>query len=107
VAGKLAAAGITFAFTSGGMRNWTDFRLNTAKAVSEGLSADAAITALTLAPARIFGVDRQLGSIETGKIANLTVTRGDLFDRDSKIEALFIDGRMITPTTMNGREGAK
>ncbi len=97
VAGKLAAAGVTFAFTSGGMSNWADFLGNASKTVSEGLNADAAVRALTSAPAQIFGVDQQLGSIETGKIANLTVTRGALFDAGTKVETLFIDGRMITP----------
>ncbi|HEU4990654.1 MAG TPA: amidohydrolase family protein [Gemmatimonadaceae bacterium] len=98
VAGKLAAAGVAFAFTSGSMKNWSDFLDNAGKAVAEGLSPEAALTALTMAPARIFGAERQLGSIEAGKIANLTVTRGDLFAGGTKVETLFIDGRMITPS---------
>ncbi len=107
VAGKLAAAGVTFAFSSGGITNWSEFLGNASKAVSEGLNADAAVRALTGAPAQIFGVDQQLGSIETGKIANLTITRGGLFEPGVKVETLFIDGRMITPEAPvpNGRSG--
>ncbi len=107
VAGKLAAAGVAFAFSSGGITNWAEFLGNAAKTVSEGLSADAAVQALTSTPARIFGVEQQLGSIEPGKIANLTITRGGLFEPGVKVETLFIDGRMIRPevTATNGRGG--
>ncbi len=107
VAGKLAAAGVAFAFSSGGITNWTEFLGNAAKTVSEGLSADAAVQALTGTPARIFGVAQQLGSIEPGKIANLTITRGGLFEPGVKVETLFIDGRMIRPEVpaTNGRGG--
>jgi hypothetical protein len=48
-----------------------------------------------LRAAEILGVSQQLGSVEVGKIANLTVTRGDLFARDRRVAHLFIDGRQI------------
>jgi imidazolonepropionase-like amidohydrolase len=97
VAGKLAAAGIPFAFSSGGITNWSDFLGNAGKAVAGGLNGDAAVKALTIGAAQILGVDQQLGSIEVGKIANLTVTKGDLLDEGTKVETLFVDGRQITP----------
>jgi hypothetical protein len=50
---------------------------------------------MTLRPAEILGVSNQLGSIEVGKIANLTVTRGDLFDKTRRITHVFIDGRPV------------
>ena len=108
VAAKLAAAGVTFAFESGGMTNWNDFLENAGKAVTAGLSVDDAIKALTMAPAMVFGVEAQIGSIEPGKIANLTVTRGDVFEAGSKIDRVFVDGTMIVPETTqpgNGRGG--
>jgi len=77
-AGRLAAAGVRFAFQSGGMTTMSDFLANAARAVEGGLARDEAVRALTLRPAEILGVSNQLGSIEVGKIANLTVTRGDL-----------------------------
>ena len=60
--------------------------------------------AFTIWPAEIFGVENQLGSVETGKIANLTVMRGDLFARDSRVAHIFIDGRQIDlrPTAVGG-----
>jgi imidazolonepropionase-like amidohydrolase len=94
-AGRLAAAGVRFAFQSGGMNTMSDFLANAARAVDNGLPHDEAVRALTLRPAEILGVSNQLGSIEVGKIANLTVTRGDLLARDRRVTQVFIDGRQI------------
>ena len=94
-AAQLAAAHIRFAFQSGSMTNISDFLANAAKTIENGLSHDDALRALTLRSAEILGVADRLGSIETGKIANLTVTRGDLFDRASRIAHVFIDGRPV------------
>ena len=95
-AGKLAAAGVRLAFTSGGLSNMSDFVANLRKATDEGLNKDQALRALTLTPAELFGVGDRMGSIEVGKIANLTLTRGDVFDRAARITQLFVDGRPIT-----------
>jgi imidazolonepropionase-like amidohydrolase len=102
-AARLQQAGVRFAFQSGAMTNMADFLLNAAKAVEQGLPRDEAVRALTLRPAEVFGVADRLGTIEAGKIANLTVTRGDLFDRNARIAYVFIDGRpvdlrAVTPT---------
>ena len=80
---KLAAAGVKFAFESGGATSIGDFFVNAGKAVDGGLNRDAAIRAMTLSSAEILGVDNRLGSIETGKIANLAVVKGDLFGKDT------------------------
>lgn len=92
--GKLANAGVKVAFTSAGV-GMSDFLANVRKAVTDGMSRDQAIRALTLTPAELYGVADRLGSIETGKIANLTVVRGDLFDASSRVTQVFIDGRPI------------
>jgi hypothetical protein len=94
-AGRLAAAGVRFAFQSGGMTTMSDYLANAARAVEAGLPRDEAVRALTLRPAEILGVASQLGTIEVGKIANLTVTRGDLFERTRRVSHLFIDGRQV------------
>jgi imidazolonepropionase-like amidohydrolase len=98
VAGRLAQAGVKFAFQSGGLSTWSDFTGNAQKAVENGLSGDAALKALTLTSAEILGVSDRLGSLETGKIANLAITRGDLLDR-GRVTQLFIDGRPVTVRT--------
>ncbi|MEO5860683.1 MAG: amidohydrolase family protein [Pyrinomonadaceae bacterium] len=93
VAGKLAAAGVKFAFQNGGAADVNDFVAAAVKSTENGLSKDAAIKAMTLAPAEIFGVSDRMGSIETGKIANLTVVRGDLFSAQKTVTHVFVDGK--------------
>ncbi|HEY0005688.1 MAG TPA: amidohydrolase family protein [Pyrinomonadaceae bacterium] len=107
-AGRLAAARVRFAFESGQMSDMTGFLANAAKAVENGLARDEALRALTIRPAEILGVSNQLGTLEVGKIANLTVTRGDLFDRNMRISHLFIDGRPVDlkPVTSNASGAA-
>src|SRR6185295_7308860 len=94
-AGKLAKAGVRFAFESGSMNTITDLMGNVRTTIENGLQAADAVRAFTIWPAQILGVQDQLGSIEAGKIANLTVVRGDLFDRSSRVTNVFIDGRPV------------
>ena len=100
-AARLSAAGVRFAFQSGGLTNMADYLGNAVRAVEQGLARDEAVRAFTLRAAEILGVEDRLGSIEVGKIANLTVTRGDLLDRARTITHVFIDGHPVDlrPTT--------
>ncbi|MDQ3420636.1 MAG: amidohydrolase family protein, partial [Acidobacteriota bacterium] len=95
VPGALEKAGVTFAFSATGLREPRDFVRNAARAVRSGLSADAALRALTLDAAKIAGADARVGSIDKGKIANLVVTNGDLFEEATQIRHVFVDGRML------------
>jgi imidazolonepropionase-like amidohydrolase len=103
---RLAAAGVRFAFQSGGMTNMADYLGNAVKAVEEGLARDEAVRALTLRAAQILDVEDRLGSIEVGKIANLTVTRGDLLDNKRTITHVFIDGRPVDLKPATSTPGA-
>jgi hypothetical protein len=94
-AGRLAAARVKFAFQSGAMTNIADFYPNIVRAIDNGLSREDALRALTTSAAEILGVNDRLGSIETGKIANLTVTRGELLTRNPTFAYVFIDGRPV------------
>jgi len=94
-AAKLAAAGVKFAFQSGAATTIGDFFTNAGKAVEGGLSKDAAIRAMTLGSAEILGVDKVMGSIETGKIANLALVKGDLFGRDKFVPQIIVDGKVF------------
>lgn len=89
----LAKAGVKFAFYSGGLSAPKDILKAAKKSIDAGLAPEAALRAFTLSPAEIFGVADRLGSIEAGKIANLVVTNGDLFDEKTKIKMVFVDGR--------------
>jgi len=103
-AGKLARARVKFAFQSGSLTNMSDLLPNVGRTIANGLSAEDALRAFTIWPAEILGVTNQLGSIETGKIANLAIVRGNLFDRGSRVTQLFIDGRPVDlrPATTGG-----
>jgi imidazolonepropionase-like amidohydrolase len=91
---SLAKAGATFALVSGAGKTG-DFLPGIRKAIANGLSADDALRATTLAPARIFGFERQLGSLERGKIANVVVSDKPIFEEKSKVTHVFVDGREI------------
>jgi imidazolonepropionase-like amidohydrolase len=89
----LGKAGVKFAFYAGNITAPKEILPAVKKSIDAGLSPDAALRALTLSPAEIFGVAETLGSIENGKIANLVVTDGDLFDKKTKVKIVFVDGR--------------
>ena len=90
-AAALHQAGVRFALASGSLRP-NDFLANVRKTIATGLPRQAALEALTIRAAEIAGAENQLGSIETGKIANLVVTQGDLLSDNPQIRMVFVDG---------------
>ena len=91
----LQKAGVLFAFESAGLSDAKDFLKNAAKTVQSGLSREDALKALTLNAATIAGAGDRLGSLEVGKIANVLVTEGDVFDEKMTIKHVFVDGRPV------------
>jgi len=88
-------AGVPFAFTTGGLQNVSEFVRNAARTIKEGnLSADSALKALTINAAKLAGAEARLGTIEKGKIANIVVSEGDIFDA-GRIRHVFVDGRPV------------
>ena len=96
-ASVLQKAGVKFAFYSDGLDAPRDLQSAVKKALDAGLSREDALRALTLSPAEIFKVSDRVGSIDKGKIGNLVVTRGEIFDDRTKVEMIFVDGRKYTP----------
>jgi imidazolonepropionase-like amidohydrolase len=94
-AAALMRAGVHFALASGGTRG-ADFIANVKKAVAAGLPRDSALAAVTIRPAEIAGVAEQLGSIESGKVANLVVSDGDLLGDSGRVRMVFVDGTRYT-----------
>ena len=86
-----------FALYSDGLEQPRDLQRAVKKAIDAGLSREAALRALTLSPAEIYGIADRLGSIEKGKIGNLVVTKGDIFDDQTKVEMVFVDGKQYKP----------
>ena len=88
----LDKAGIPFAFSMGGLQNPTEFVRSVARTVKEGgLTEEAALRALTVNAAKLAGAGDRLGTIEKGKIANVIVADGNLFD-SPRIRHVFVAG---------------
>jgi hypothetical protein len=108
-AGALSKAGVKFAFYSDGLASTREINTAVKKAIDAGLDQAAAVRALTLSAAEIYGVSDRLGSIDKGKIANLVVTDGDLFATSTKVKYVFVDGGKFEPVAEApaGRSGGR
>jgi imidazolonepropionase-like amidohydrolase len=93
---ELAEARVKFAF--GSFDNSFARRLGqqAANAVAYGLPYQEALKAVTLYPAQIFGLADQVGTLESGKIANVIVTNGDPLEITTDVRYLFIKGQLTS-----------
>jgi imidazolonepropionase-like amidohydrolase len=89
---RLREAGIEFALTSGKLKDKGQFKGNLARAVERGFGRDQALAALTTIPAQRLGLGTSYGKIAEGYVANLVVTDGDYFTRDSKVLSAWVAG---------------
>ncbi len=89
---KLEQANVTFAITTDRLEDVSDFLPHIRKAVQRGLTPDAALAAITTNPAKMFGVENELGQIAPGMRANLVVADGDLFTEKSTIAETWVNG---------------
>ncbi len=89
---RVAQAGIPFAFCSSGLSSPKDYLKNIRKAVQRGLSANDALSALTITPAQLLNVEKSVGTIAPGKMANLVITDGELFQSETKILETWVRG---------------
>ena len=85
-------AGINFSFSIADMRDGKQFLTNLRKAVQYGLSTTKALEALTKTPAQQIGVYDQVGSLESGKLANFLITTEPIFNSNAKIIENWIQG---------------
>jgi len=90
---KLHEAGLKFAINSYGLTKPTDLTKNLQTAIEKGLPAEEAMRAITINAAEFLGVDQQVGSLEKGKIANIVLSEGELFAKESKVKYVFVDGK--------------
>lgn len=96
--------GVPFTFGSSNIKN-EDFLKNIRLLVEHGLSEEAALAALTVNPARMLGLERIIGSVEKGKLANLVITTDSLFKKDAEVKHVFVDGYLFDYET-NGKSKA-
>ena len=92
-AAKLDAAGVTVVLQgSGGAHRIRELRYNAGNAVAYGMPYQAALAAMTINPAKVFGVADKVGSLEPGKDADVVIWTADPFEPLSQPTAIFIRG---------------
>lgn len=94
-------AGVTVAFSSDKTASYNAriLRQLSGIAVNAGLDPQVALAAITLHPARLYGVDKDLGSLAAGKLADVVMWDGDPFEMSSHPEAVFISGERMETVT--------
>jgi imidazolonepropionase-like amidohydrolase len=94
-AAKLHKAGVRFAFQTADAAYARNLPYQAGTSAAFGLPKDEALKAVTIYPAQIFGVDKLLGSVEAGKMANLIVTDGDPLEFKTNVKYMFINGKPV------------
>ncbi len=104
---EIANAGIKFAFTSSDLKNVKDFLPNIRKAVQYGLSPERALAALTTIPAQLINQKGKIGELKKGALANLIITNGPLFEKETEIEQNWVQGQqhIIKPKPKTSIDG--
>ncbi len=94
----LQKAGVLFCLNdTHDQSRFRNLAFNAGTAATYGLTKEQALSAVTLNPAKILGIDDKAGTIESGKDANLLVVNGDLLDmKSSVIGQAFIQGRNVS-----------
>ncbi|MGI9319881.1 MAG: amidohydrolase family protein [Thiogranum sp.] len=93
----LLEAGVTIAFGAGAQTQSARLLTQSAgNSVANGLTWDQALEAITLAPARIYGVDDAVGSIEAGKDADLVIWSADPLELTSYPDQVYIQGNTVS-----------
>jgi len=89
---EMAKRGIKIAFASYDAHNVRNLPYAAGYAVGFGLPYDEALKAITINPAQMWGVADRLGSLDTGKLANVVVANGDPLDVKTDVKHVFING---------------
>lgn len=94
-AGAMHKAGVKVALRTNDSENVRNLPFHAGFAAAYGMGKEAALKAITINPAEIFGIADQLGSLEVGKSANILVTDGDPLETKTQIKHLFINGWQV------------
>jgi imidazolonepropionase-like amidohydrolase len=97
---ELRKAGIPFAIASFDVAFSRRLSQQAGNAVAYGLPYEEGLKAITIYPAQILGLDKDLGTIEAGKIANLMITNGDPLELRTEVKYLYIAGK---PTSTDNK----
>ncbi len=86
-------AGIPFCLTLADLKDPKSFMTNLRTAINYGLSEKAALNALTRTPAEALGIERMVGTLDAGKLANFLVTSGPIFNQRTTIFQNWVQGK--------------
>lgn len=100
-AARLHEAGVRVALATSDSHNARKLKQAAGVAVAHGLPWIEGLRAITVSPARIFGADAELGTLEKGRIADVVVWNGDPLEVTTNVSQVFIDGR---PVPMESRQ---
>ncbi|MCB9858724.1 MAG: amidohydrolase family protein [Phycisphaerales bacterium] len=89
---RLHEAGVRFAFATFDLDAPDEISKRLRQAVDRGLPEDAALAALTSDAADLLGMSDSIGRVARGRIANLTLVTGPLFDKKSELRWVFVNG---------------
>ncbi len=84
---------INFALTTFGLKEANSFMPNLRKAIQQGLTEQRALEALTTIPATLLGIQNQVGSLDEGKLANLLITNGAIFNDKTILYQNWVQGK--------------
>ncbi len=88
----LAQEKVPFALSSEGLGDPAEMFKSLRQAIAAGLSRQAALAALTRSAAAMLGLEKRLGTLTAGKLAQLTILSGPFDDERSKVRFVFVDG---------------
>jgi len=97
LAGELARAGVRVLIGSGGSDDARDLRFLAALAVGHGMERQAALAAITTAPAEVFDASDRLGSLELGRSGDVLVFDGDPLDSSAPLRFVVSAGTVVAP----------
>jgi len=104
-AASFSKAGVTWAMSlstaTSGMNRYPWWQMATA--IRNGVSKDEALKSLTVVPAKILGLDDQVGTLEPGKRANLQILTGDPLHATSWVEKVLLDGEVVYDRSKDAR----
>ncbi len=91
--GRLHAAKVPFVLTATGLEKKSELLSKIRTAIERGWNEAAALHSLTQGPAELLRIEHLAGTLEVGKLANLIVTSGPLFEKSTEIEETWVAGK--------------
>jgi len=94
-AANLHKDGVKFALTTLGLSKSADVLKNLRTVIKAGFPEEVALKAMTIYPAEYLDIESLVGSLEPGKIANVVLTSGKIFDEKTTVRKVFVDGMLF------------